>query len=408
MLVVLTGTAQQLNGTLRMGAIALPLVFHVADDKVTMDSPTQNAKDIPCEVRRLTADTLRIAVPAIGLSYDGRLQGDSIVGTFMQMTAGARLVLHRGKVEYNRPQTPQPKFPYTCKEVTFQSGDATLAGTLTYPVNYQKGQRVPVVLMVTGSGQQDRYETLMEHKPFLVLADYFAHHGIASLCYDDRGFAASTGCTDSLTTLTNMHDALAGIKLLRSLGPWKTVGVLGHSEGGVIGYMLGAEEKVDFVVSLAGPAEQGDSLIARQMYTMSKLSGAPVRKEDVVAGLDSIYQKGGPWLQYYMDFDPLTAISRLKIPTLALFGEKDVQVDAVVNRKLFDENTRRNPWAKSKIYPELNHLFQHCQTGLPTEYAQIEETISTDVLDEVTQWIHLASSIKKKTVIPTPKVKHRK
>ena len=153
-----------------------------------------------------------------------------------------------------------------------------LAGTLCYPVDYKDGKRIPVVLMVTGSGQQDRNETLFDHQPFAVIADHLARHGIASLRYDDRGVGGSKGEVATATSHNFMLDAEAGIKFLRKLKRFSKVGVLGHSEGGMIAFMMGARKSVDFIVSMAGPAQSGDSISAEQTNIIMRQNGYKVSR----------------------------------------------------------------------------------------------------------------------------------
>ena len=191
--------AQQLEGSwtgkLSVQGVQLTIVFHVEKDKnsdfiVTMDSPDQSVKDVPATVNSLTADSVDIAISSIGARYVGKQHGDSIQGTFMQFGRAFPLMLNRGTEELNRPQTPHLPYPYQTEEVTFKNAkaNAVFSGTLTYPVGYEQmdNHKVPVVLMVTGSGQENRDEEIFDHQPFLVLADYLARHGIASLRYEER------------------------------------------------------------------------------------------------------------------------------------------------------------------------------------------------------------------------------
>lgn len=392
-------TAQGLTGSwtgeLEAGPVKLPLVFHIETSAVTMDSPNQNAKGIPCEVNLLEADTISLSINQLGINYHAKKRGDVLVGTFSQMGQLFPLTLKRGEIEYDRPQTPQPKFPYDFKYVQIPAkGDVVLSGTLTYPINYKGTDRVPVVVMVTGSGQQDRDETLMGHKPFLVIADYLAMHGIASLRYDDRGAGQSTGEAKSSTMNDNADDALAAVKWLQTNGKWSSVGVIGHSEGGTIAYMLGAKKDIDFAIALAGTALRGDSIIAKQTYVSALRFNPSMTYEQSTALLPAMRQQGGAWLRHFVDYDPAGVIAKLQIPVLSLYGEKDMQVDPQSNKQRFDELTKSNPRATSKLYPDLNHLFQHCSTGFPEEYATISETFSSEVMADIVEWILHATNTK--------------
>ena len=383
------------NGELQAGVSKISIVFRFENGKCTMDSPDQGAKNIPAELEYISSDSVRVVQRQMDAVFSGRLKNGKIAGRFSQRGLTMPLVLSPGEVVRNRPQTPAGPFPYKTEEVAFTSGDATLAGTLTYPEGWNGKKKVPVAIMVTGSGTQNRDEELFGHKPFLVIADYLARNGIATLRYDDRGAGASTGDPEKATTHDFMLDAAAGVDHLRSLGKFKKVGVIGHSEGGSIAFMLGAREKVDFLVSLAGPGVQGDSILLLQNLNALRQAGMTMRltKEYVRA---QIKAQHNPWLDYFIDYDPLTDIGKVRCPALVLNGDKDTQVDASVNTTPIFENLPKNRSGKrfvnkhtrGKIYPGLNHLFQHCQTGQVVEYSQIEETISPEVLEDIARWIN--------------------
>ncbi|MDE6320777.1 MAG: lysophospholipase, partial [Muribaculaceae bacterium] len=232
------------TGELEVQGMKIPLVLHLGGENPTMDSPNQGAKGISMQPTMPTNDSIFIKIPAIGATLAGRMEGDKIVGTFTQRGYELPIILYPGERTIVRPQTPKPPFPYTQEEVSFTNGDAILKGTLTLPDGYSKD--TPVLIMITGSGLQNRDEEIMEHKPFAVIADALARNGIATLRYDDRGYGESTGDAVNCTTEDLMRDALAGIKLLRQR--FDKVGVLGHSEGGTIALMLGANKNVDFLV----------------------------------------------------------------------------------------------------------------------------------------------------------------
>lgn len=281
--------------------------------------------------------------------------------------------------------------------------------------------------MVTGSGQQNRDEELLEHKPFLVLADYLARNGIASLRYDDRGTGKSTGDVTNATTENFMKDALAAVDFARNTKNFGHVGVLGHSEGGTIAFMIGAQGKTDFIVSLAGPGVKGaDILLAQNQFGLlqngtsvqivadfrkvlvkvlmvmssSEMVPNPAAKVQKIAeeadvtipaplmqDLAQSIDLCTPWLRYFINYDPAADIRAVKCPVMAINGSKDTQVFAEENlpaiRRLLPESNLNIV----KEYPGLNHLFQHCTTSLPIEYFQIEETMSPEVMQDITAWI---------------------
>lgn len=373
------------KGELNTTMFKLPLVLHVAADSTcTLDSPHQHAKDIPAKQLYRSDDSLSISCPAINATYTARLQGDTLRGTFVQHGQPLKLSLIRGAYEARRPQTPQPPFPYTIEEVQFVNAEAgaTLSGTLSLPANVK---RPPVVLMVTGSGQQNRDEELFLHRPFAVLADYLARHGIASLRYDDRGFGQSKGGeVAKATTKDFADDAQAGIEWLRRSDRFSQVGLLGHSEGGAIGFILGSKQQLDFIVSLAGPALKGDTLLLlQQKAALGPLGGFTTLESLRI----NILLRGNPWLSYYIDYDPQADIASITCPVFALNGSKDIQVLSTPNLEAIQHTLPPSKHHLTKEYPGLNHLFQHCTTGHPKEYGTIEETISEEVLQDITNWI---------------------
>ena len=383
------------HGTLKLNAMKLSIVMHFSDNACTLDSPDQGAKGIKGEVREITAEKVDVAFPTLNATYTGVLKDGRIEGTFTQMGYKLPLVLEEGQPVRIRPQTPQPPFPYQTEEVSFVNTEdsASLAGTLTYPVGYNSKRKVPVVIMVTGSGLQNRDEELFEHKPFLVIADFLARNGIASLRYDDRGAGLSTGDIENVTTEGFCRDAAAGIAFLRKTGHFSKIGVLGHSEGGSIAFMLAAQKKCDFIVSMAGPGLRGDSIIVEQTNELLRQQGQPATMTVRQMRLTMLLQKTNPWYDYFVDFDPAPVIKQIKCPALLLNGDKDSQVMAASNipviRALLSDNEKHQLPDNQviKVYPGLNHLFQHCTTGMPAEYGSIEETISEEVLHDIAEWI---------------------
>ena len=385
------------TGKLNVGATSLTLVLHFeqADGYVvcTMDSPDQGAKGIGVYKNYLSEDSVSLSVIALGVNYRAKLKDGQLDGTFVQNGLRLPLVLKKGELERRRPQMPAAPYPYKTEDVTFvnQADNATLSGTLTYPVDYEtmKEKEVPVVIMVSGSGLQNRDEELFDHKPFLVLADHLARHGIASLRYDDRGFGASKGgdrVQKDATTLDYKRDAEAGIQHLRSLKKFGKVGVIGHSEGGNIAFMLGADKKVDFVVSMAGVGVKVDTALTAQANKIMELQGQPTRL-NVEQYRQNVQALHSPWMGWFIDYDPTKDISAMKCPVMAINGDKDCQVISTLNLPSIRQLLQKNKRHLVKEYPSLNHLFQHCQTGLPTEYGNIEETISPEVMTDITEWI---------------------
>lgn len=380
------------TGKLNVGPQTLTLVLHVAHGAsgnavCSLDSPDQGAMNISVKSDYCSADSISVSLEQLGLSYQGRLKGDEIVGTFTQGSVFP-LTLKRGEEKLKRPQNPVEPFPYKTEEVAFTNATdkATLVGTLSYPTDYKKG-KTPVVLMVTGSGQENRDEEIFGHKPFLVIADYLARHGVASLRYDDRGFGKSTGGdVKHATTADFARDAASGIEFLRTLKCFSKVGVLGHSEGGSIAFMLGAKGKVDFVISMAGIGVRGDTALTAQANRLLELSGQPMRLSTLQYRVNA-YMKKSPWLNFFMDYDPSGDISKALCPVMAINGERDVQVISSLNLIGIKAHLTENPKNFVKEYPALNHLFQHCATGNVSEYRMIEETISPEVLEDFVRFI---------------------
>lgn len=402
------GIAGTWHGQLDLQVMKLNLVLHF-DGGCTLDSPDQGAKGIAGEVKELSEQRVDVAFPSIGAGFSGDLKDGKIVGTFRQMGREIPLTLSRGELVKNRPQTPRPPYPYETREVTFKNDEAnaTLAGTLTLPANFETLKKRTVVLMVTGSGLQNRDEELFDHKPFAVIADYLARHGIASLRYDDRGFGQSTGDVANATTADFAQDAEAGIRFLRTMNlsekngkktrekpMFSKVGILGHSEGGSVAFMLGARQAVDFIVALAAPGIKGDTLLVEQTNALLQLSGQPAKMTLKQMRLTMAMQETNPWFDFFTEYDPADDIKATKCPVFALNGSLDKQVlpesnlNAIYNLQSTIYNSKPNTQHPTiKLYPGLNHLFQHATTGATTEYANIEETISEEVLSDIAEWI---------------------
>ena len=384
------------RGKLQVGTTSLRVVFNLEQHDgyvvVTMDSPDQGAKGIPCKKEFLSDDSLSVKIEQLRLSYSARLKDGKLDGTFSQNGFKRSLVLSKEETKTNRPQTPLPPFPYETEEVTFRNekDNATLSGTLTFPIGYnpQGNKKTAVVLLISGSGQQNRDEEVFEHKPFLVIADYLARQGIATLRYDDRATGKSVGGeVINATTEDFSRDAAAGIEYLRNRNSFSRVGVLGHSEGGSIAFILGAQGKTDFIVSMAGPGVKGDTLLVAQSNRILSLSGQPANmtiekycKQDVVEKV--------PWIKWFINYDPSNDIKKTHCPVFALNGDLDSQVISTQNLSAIKELLPKSHKNLIKEYVGLNHLFQHCNTGLPTEYWHIEETISPEVLNDIAEWIN--------------------
>ena len=382
-----TAKAQNLHGSyvgkLDAGMAKLTIVLNIDNDSTaTIESPDQTDQKIAAKVDYLSADSVAVSIAMLQASYQGRLVGDELQGTFKQGGFSLPLNLKAGeKLVRKRPQMPKEPFPYATEEVTFRNAqdNATLAGTLTLPTGAKA-----VLVMVTGSGQQNRDEEVMGHRPFAVIADYLARHGIATLRYDDRATGQSVGGDVANATSEDFaRDAAAAIDFLRKDGRFKQVGVIGHSEGGLIAFMLGAQKKVDFIVSLAGPGVCGDSILLKQMQL-----GNPAGQELTIEKVrETITAQNNAWLNYFMSYDPSENIRNTKCPVLAVNGKKDVQVDAEMNLGAMRRLLPKNKKNCLKAYDNMNHLFQHCTTGMPDEYGQIEETFSEEVLQDIVEWI---------------------
>lgn len=402
LLSILTGRAQvnpttaligSWSGQLVVGPMSLTLVLHLkqADGfvEVALDSPDQGARNLSASKEYLSDDSIAITLDYLNVTYRACLKEGKLDGTFTQNGMNIPLVMSRGVVERKRPQCPQQPYPYETEEVMFPNVTdyVTLAGTLTLPVGYEKKQKPLAMLLVSGSGLQNRDEEVFDHKPFLVIADYLARQGIATLRYDDRDTGKSVGGeVKNATSEDFMRDAAAGIDYLRSRGAFAQVGILGHSEGALIAFMLGAQKKVDFIVSLAGPGVQGDTLLAAQGNRILALADLSTdftvekyRQQEEV--------RQSPWLQWFIDYDPSENIRQTSCPVFALNGDRDCQVISFLNLEAIRRLLPPSEKNLVKEYPALNHLFQHATTGLPSEYGQIEETISPEVLQDIAQWI---------------------
>lgn len=401
------------NGELNVMGNKVPLVFNFSTNGCTIDSPSQGVNGIQAEKTVKDDGTIKVKVGMIGATFEGKMADGEIKGTYVQNGFPLPLTLKPGKLVVKRPQTPVPPFPYKEEAVSFTNAQYTFNGTLTLPENYSKN--TPVVLMVTGSGQQNRDEELFSHKPFAVIADALARQGIASLRYDDRGWGDKSVNFADFTTDDFRQDAAAAIPLLRKR--FNKVGILGHSEGGTIAMMLAAEGKADFIVSLAGMAISGkETLIMQNRQAMTAI-GLPketvdsycnsiskaldeiasgkkaneINIDDVPVALKpvtikALQQADTPYIRHFLTVDVGKLLPEIKCPVLALNGTKDTQVDCDANTTRIEKGLADCKHSIKKI-DGVNHMFQHCNTGIVTEYQQIEETISPEVLQVVAKWI---------------------
>lgn len=448
---VLTGDWQ---GTLDTGLTRLRLVFHIAatggpavggDSTLsgTVDSVDQQVMGVAIGAVTRDGDRVAFSIPAILGGFTGTLttDGRALTGTWTQGSQIRPLVLTRLttaqiRAEQARPQTPRPPFPYRAVNVTYANPAAPavrLAGTLTLPPG--KGP-FPAALLITGSGPQDRDETMDGHKPFLVLADALTRRGIAVLRVDDRGVGRSTGDFDAATTPDFATDAEAGVAYLRGradIDP-RRIGLIGHSEGGLIAPMVANRDPtLAWLVLLAGPALPGEDILLSQKRLISYAKGVGAAGTDRLVDLDRreyaivknepdperararlrLLLQGGvvggdnhiataeavidavtrPWYRWFLTYDPAPALRSLRLPVLALVGSKDLQVSAAENLPALRAALADDPLAEVREVAGVNHLFQTADTGSPAEYARIPETMAPEVLEMITGWVVARSGV---------------
>lgn len=421
------------RGELSVGPSKLPLVFNFDENAegkthATMDSPQQNARDIPLDVLYISQDSLSVECRMIGARYNARIGGGKIDGTFTQQGHKFPLTLTPERsLTDRRPQTPVAPFPYTERDTVFTSADGTqLAGTLTIPESVPAGmKKCPVVVMVTGSGPQNRDEEIFEHRPFAVIADYLARNGIASFRYDDRGVASSGGDYAKASIDSFKADARSAYRFVRQFREFGKAGILGHSEGGTLAMLIAAEDKPDFIVSLAGMVTPSRQTLLEQNARALDRSGITGAQRDAslrlielmydriigqytagkpepidvdaicrenaldvpAAVLASVRQSSATRSAYFdslVSLDPTPALRKVKCPVLAINGSKDTQVNPDTNLEAFRANVKR---VDIRRMEGLNHLMQHATTGDLTEYGDIAETISPEVLQIVSDFI---------------------
>ena len=426
------------NGVLSVGGEQIKMEFGIMEKEgsVVGTMAAQGRKGIPVAVT-VKGDSLSLAVKPLNMTYSGVKFGANVMGTFSQNGFTTAMMLFPGKIQRNRPQNPKAPYPYITEEVVIENEaeGSVLCGTVTYPVGYEKMKpgKVPVVVMVTGSGLQNRDEEVFEHKPFAVIADWLARNGIASLRYDDRGAGKSTGPLEEATSENNAADAKAVVEYVRGMKKFGKVGILGHSEGGTIALMLAGEGVPDFIISLAGVATQGVECIVWQNMAIMEQQGVPEQmSSDYGKALRCIYTERGvqggpildaqkyvqqmcsnegislptnlhlnlvkiaslksPWIDYFVAYDPAEAIGKIKCPVMAVNGTLDMQVPAEDNLARLGSLLPSGGKNLIKEYPGKNHLFQNCTRENSLQYEEIEETISQDVLEDISNWINEAAS----------------
>lgn len=414
------------RGDLDLGATRLPLVFNFSVEsgvqRCTMDSPMQGAKGIAVRVAFCTSDSVSLSIANLGVTFTGSVTPAVISGTFRQMGHSLPLTLVPERpIGERRPQTPKPPFPYNEIDTVFASSDGTLlSATLVVPVDASSRCK-PAVVMVTGSGPQNRDEEVFDHRPFAVIADALARRGIASLRYDDRGVGRSQGSYAESDINDFTADASGALNFLRGIPQIGKAGVLGHSEGGTIALRLGADAQPDFVVSLAGAAEKGKDIILDQnRQSLEKTGIDPTQRDavlkllsavfdDIAAGnkigekdIDSLVAQFGvapefvpmlkqnvpsgqsEYMRQLISLNPSEWLCRVNCPVLALNGMKDTQVNSDRNLAIISSNVNG---AKTISYPGLNHLFQPATTGEMSEYESIATTIAPQVLEDIADFI---------------------
>ena len=434
-------------GLIQEAALPLNLTFDGDTLAPVLYSPLQTSEPIHPSSWSFQSDTLRLQVKSLGVKMTlcFHASDTTFTGRFKQGLLVADITLRpsQGLFKLNRPQEPHPPFTYTERALILTRKDKTgatinIGATLTIPDSGSESPngKSPCVLLISGSGMQNRDEEIMGHKPFRVIADYLARHGIASLRYDDRGTGESNGDVASITTDGLADDAEWLFKWLckqPGVDP-KRVGIAGHSEGGVIAPMIASRNRsVAFVILLAAPGMTGAELLLQQnhlLYTASGVNDTLVgirlrfleecfnlassadeasleeackaladshaaglskneRKKIGLSRYDAIQMAAQlriPWMRRFLTLDPTVYLSKIRCPVLALAGSHDLQVPAAQNIEAITRCV--NPkLLTTKQFDNLNHLFQHCDRGLPSEYMLIEETFSIEALDTIVRWV---------------------
>lgn len=439
------------DGTLDVGVkLRLRVVIQQETDgsqKATLFSIDQRNASFLTDTLTLNDQWLKFSIKKIRGEFEGKLNSDKTKaeGTWTQNGRSTPLTLQKlegaAKQEpikgtwVSRPQRPKEPFPYQSQNVKFASeaSGVTLGGTLTIP----EKQTHAAVVLVSGSGQQDRDESLAGHKPFLVLADHLSRNGIAVLRYDDRGIGESNGDPATATSQDFAKDTAGAITFLAEHPKLKNVklGIIGHSEGGLIAPIVAnQDQRVKFNVLLAGPGIDGGKIILSQVKAIAEKAGQPaaaieasmklqqelldvVRNNSDKADLQSdfavaidryveqlpdaqkklardqleagVARLSLPWTRYFITYDPAPELSKNTCPTLALLGGKDLQVTVAANQSALQSALDENGVQGNElvVWENANHLFQAAETGMPGEYGEIQQTIMPKVLEKITSWI---------------------
>ncbi|OYQ31853.1 alpha/beta hydrolase [Flavobacterium cyanobacteriorum] len=435
------------NGAVTLPQGDLPIILNITKNEngysATMDSPMQGAKDIPLSLVTFKDNLLTCTLAMANFTYEATYDNDMFKGTLTQNGYVLPLNLKRGAepAKKIRPQEPAKPYPYYTEDVTFKNDKAgiTLAGTLSLP---KKEGAYPVVVLISGSGGQNRDEELAGHKPFLVLADHLTRNGIGVLRFDDRGVAQSGGQFETATTADFVTDARAAVQYLKSRKDvnHKKIGLAGHSEGGTVATMLAAgNPDIAFLILMAGGNIAGSEQMVLQNYLIGKAQGMPeeelarlgiinrkiydvLRQEKDKSKMESrLYEvmerelkplfisKGIPeaevkrtmkiqaegllsdWYIYFINNDPAPYLEKVKCPILAINGDKDLQVAPAANLDAVKRAAEKsgNKKVTVKLLHGLNHLLQEAGTGMPTEYSSIEQTLSPVALSEIVSWIKI-------------------
>jgi uncharacterized protein len=438
------------QATLQAGSARLRLVFHITRASAagpltgTLDSIDQGAKNLPVPIVTVDGKTLRLGMPMVDGSFQGTLNdaATECQGTWKQGGLEFPLLLKKGgplPETKRRPQDPREPLPYEQHEVSVQNKVAAvkLAGTLTIP---RGDPPFAAVVLITGSGPQNRNEELFNHRPFLVLADHLTRQGIAVLRMDDRGVGGSTGSTEKSTSADFAGDILACVDFLKTRDDIdsESIGLVGHSEGGLIAPMVAARSRdIAFLVLMAGPGQRGDAVLRTQLQDIGRGQGLPQDKiaaqlnmqsrildvlastSDEAAAKEKVRAilkdtaakltpeertKAGlndqaiefqanravtPWARFFVAYDPVPALKKVSAPLLALNGDKDVQVNAAINLPIIEKALKEggNTDVTAIALPGLNHLFQRCKTCTIAEYGELDETISPVALKTISDWI---------------------
>ena len=416
------------NGEIQTPSGPLGVGVTFAKNGSTIDVPAQGLSARPLSGVKTEPGDVAFAIPGLpgAPTFHGAYDPgtNTITGQFAQLGQTLQLVLRRGKTNGpNRPQEPKPPYPYRAEDVAYPSGAITIAGTLTEP---QGDGPFPSVILINGSGQNNRDEEVFGHKPFLVLADALTLAGYAVLRVDKRGVGGTGGKLAEADYGALAEDVVAGLRYLRGRGEidGDRIGLLGHSEGGYLAPLVAArpDNRVAFVVMMAGPSVPGAEVLKAQNRLLAQtkdesageiatdlafldellpLVGAGNRQaveaflrkrnqtlpEDRRLSEPEIASYSSPYFRALVGFDPTAALSALRMPVLAFYGGKDLQVPADQSEPAARRLLADDPDATVHVFPDHNHLMQQTQTGRVDEYAQTETTIDPAVLDYVTAWL---------------------